>query len=344
MVCREWCCQDSRDPIKSARFKKQRLGNEADTTHFQNGSRCDGETSPTNQSMSATFRFLCCVPLVVCATTLGQDAAAQKALFDRYRNPGQTAQAGGEAHVPDSLRVVNGQLYDLNDTDHRDASWKFLEGDVEKVFTNRIVISTFTWNTIYGASTRSIQTRNYLGHVVGSRTVPTQVQVGTEKAPGKKFILRNYPENLSPTVGQTIQFTAMRVGTSDYNGDTLELWDYGTKPTQDELSRWRDEQAERQRAAETKLAQQREAAAEKAAAAKQATQVKVLKWHMEQAEKGDSFGLFRMGEHYRDGDGVPRDLDKAREYFTKAAAAGSPAAADALSKLNQVSTNAPARP
>lgn len=245
--------------------------------------------------------------------------------------------------VPDSLRVVNGRLYDLNDTEHRDASWKFLDGDVAKVFTNRIVISTFTWNAIYGASTRSIQTRNYLGHVVGSRTVPTQVQVGTEKVPGKRFILRNYPKDLSPTVGQTIQFTAMRVGTSDYNGDTLELWDYGTKPTQEELRKRRDEEAERQKAVERRLAEQRRASAERVADAKQATQDKVLKWHLEQAEKGDSFGLFRMGEHYRDGDGVLRDLDKSREYFSKAAAAGSPSAADALSKLNQVSTNSPAR-
>jgi hypothetical protein len=166
--------------------------------------------------------------------------------------------------------------------------------------------------------------------------------VDEKKAPGKKFILRNYPESLSLTVGQTIQFTAMRVGTSDYNGDTLELWDYGTKPTQDELRKRRDEEAERQKAAARELAEQRRAAAGKAAASKKATHDKVLKWHSEQAEKGDSYGLFRMGEHYRDGDGVPKDLSKAREYFTKAVNAGSPAATDALSKLNQFSTNSPA--
>jgi hypothetical protein len=60
--------------------------------------------------MSATFRFLCCIPVFVCATALGQDAATRKAFFDRYRNPEEKAKAGGEAHVPDSLRVVNGQL------------------------------------------------------------------------------------------------------------------------------------------------------------------------------------------------------------------------------------------
>jgi hypothetical protein len=270
------------------------------------------------------------------AVILGCGAGAQTSV-----GPGSAA---GFIRAPDSLRVVKGQLYDLNDTEHRDASWKFLHGDVVKVFTNRIIIATSTEIPIYGASTRSIQTRNYLGHVTGSRIVPTQVQVGTEKVPGKKFILLNYPENLSPTVSQAIQFTAMRVGTSDYNGDTLELWDYGTKPTQEELRKMKADEAERQRSLERGFTEQRRAATEKAAAAKKATQDKVLKWHFEQAEKGDSYGLFRMGEHYRDGDGVPRDLDKAREYFSKAVNAGSSTAADALTKLNQVPTNSPARP
>lgn len=78
------------------------------------------------------------------------------------------------------------------------------------------------------------------------------------------------------------------------------------------------------------------------AAAKKSIQDKALKWNQEQADKGDAFGLLRMGERYRDGDGVPKDLAKARQYFTKAVAAGAPDADKALSKLNQVSTNFPA--
>ena len=58
--------------------------------------------------------------------------------------------------------------------------------------------------------------------------------------------------------------------------------------------------------------------------------------------KGDVSGLLRMGERYRDGDGVEKNAAKARDYFTKAAAAGSPTAADELSKLDRVSTNSPA--
>jgi len=49
-----------------------------------------------------------------------------------------------------------------------------------------------------------------------------------------------------------------------------------------------------------------------------------------------------LGERYRDGDGVEKDLAKAKDYLTKAAAAGSLSATDELSKLNQVSTNSPA--
>jgi len=77
------------------------------------------------------------------------------------------------------------------------------------------------------------------------------------------------------------------------------------------------------------------AAKAKADAAKKTAQDRALKSNQEQADKGDAYGLLRMGERYRDGDDVPKDLDKARDYFTKAVAAGSPSAADELSKMNQ---------
>jgi TPR repeat protein len=40
-----------------------------------------------------------------------------------------------------------------------------------------------------------------------------------------------------------------------------------------------------------------------------------------------------MGERYRDGEGVPKDLSKARDYLTKASAAGSPSADNELKNL-----------
>jgi TPR repeat protein len=108
----------------------------------------------------------------------------------------------------------------------------------------------------------------------------------------------------------------MRIGTSDFNGDTLELWDYGTPHVVMVVT------TNYPRAFKTENL--------------------ALKYNQDQADKGDPYGLLRVGERYRDGDGVPKDLDKARDYMTKAAAAGSTTAADELSKLNQVSTNLPA--
>jgi hypothetical protein len=78
---------------------------------------------------------------------------------------------------------------------------------------------------------------------------------------------------------------------------------------------------------------------EKALAAKN----NALKFNQDQAAKGDSIGLQRMGERYRDGDGVPKDLDKARDYFEKAQKAGNFLVDDELKKLNQMSTNSPTR-
>jgi len=73
----------------------------------------------------------------------------------------------------------------------------------------------------------------------------------------------------------------------------------------------------------------------KVAAQKQAVAARVLKSNQDEAANGDAYGLMRMGERYRDGDGVEKDLAKAKEYLQKAAAAGSPDAADELSKLKQ---------
>ena len=83
---------------------------------------------------------------------------------------------------------------------------------------------------------------------------------------------------------------------------------------------------DKQRAAQDEKKQQ-------AQAKKLQAQAKVLKINQDMADKGDMYGLLRMGERYRDGDGVPKDLTKARDYLTKAAAAGSPTAEDDLKKL-----------
>jgi hypothetical protein len=58
-----------------------------------------------------------------------------------------------------------------------------------------------------------------------------------------------------------------------------------------------------------------------------------LKANQQEADKGDAYGLLRMGERYRDGDGVEKDLAKARDYLQKAADAGSSTAKEELTHL-----------
>lgn len=109
----------------------------------------------------------------------------------------------------------------------------------------------------------------------------------------------------------------------------MELFDCGTPyipppPTPEEI-------------AAAKAAQEKanaEAKA-KAAAQKQDAAARALKFNQDAAAKGDMFGLLRMGERYRDGDGVEKDLAKAKEYLQKATDAGSPTAKEELAKLKQ---------
>jgi hypothetical protein len=67
---------------------------------------------------------------------------------------------------------------------------------------------------------------------------------------------------------------------------------------------------------------------------KAAVDARVLKSQQELAEQGDRYGEYRMGLRYRDGDGVPKDLDKAREWLQKAADQGDTDAATELAKLS----------
>ena len=76
------------------------------------------------------------------------------------------------------------------------------------------------------------------------------------------------------------------------------------------------------------------AAKQKADSKKQAIQDRVLKSNQDSAARGEPLGLMHMGERYRDGDGVEKNLLKAKTYFQKAADAGVQEAADELSKLN----------
>jgi hypothetical protein len=162
----------------------------------------------------------------------------------------------------------------------------------------------------------------------------------------KTILVYNHPAHSAMTTETVIDergktpttkpFLAMRAGNWRTNKLVLEAYDCGLPDTAENRMK-----AGIAIPTAEELAAPARQAAEAAAGKKQAVDVKALNWNMEQAAKGDAYGLLRMGQRYRDGDGVQKDMAKATEYFTKAVQAGSPSAEAELSRLNQASTNAP---
>jgi hypothetical protein len=124
----------------------------------------------------------------------------------------------------ESFREVNGKLYNTE----RSILWTNFQGECLKVLPNGLLVQTFTTEPVYEATTTSVATHNYMGGITGYRQVPTTVQTGTKEVPSLKLFLRNYPANKNLADGEAISFRALRIGTTDYNGERLELWDYGT--------------------------------------------------------------------------------------------------------------------
>lgn len=135
------------------------------------------------------------------------------------------------------------------------------------------------------------------------------------------FFVANFPDKvgIGEKIGDQFFPYAKASGTFTINESVYRKLDFGkvwTPPTPKPLT------AEQIAAAKNSADLKRKASASAA-----------LKYNQDQAAKGDENGLIRMGERYRDGDGVERDLVKAREYFNRAAKLNNPTAITALEKL-----------
>jgi hypothetical protein len=143
------------------------------------------------------------------------------------------------------------------------------------------------------------------------------------------FFLVNFPYPLAegdkfPKPGYVYLFKSAGVytySTAANSTRTIHKYDYGIPWTPPPMT---DEQ--------------RAAIKAKNDAAKIAGLQKALKYNQELADKGDAYGLMRMAERYRDGEGVEKDIQKAKDYFIKAKSAGSNTAAKELEKLDKSET------
>jgi TPR repeat protein len=123
----------------------------------------------------------------------------------------------------------------------------------------------------------------------------------------------------------------MNVGTVEVNNKRTDVYDYGLPNT-----------PENRKLLSNQLGEQSPTSPE--AAPKQQTDQKAeagartLKYHQQLAEKGDDYGQLQMGERYLKGDGVLKDLAKARLYLSLSAGQGNSTAAKALADLSASQT------
>lgn len=270
--------------------------------------------SPTNQPMSAKFRFLCCIPVFVCAIASGQNKALtpEESFAARYGigTPEQKAKAARTAaQSPPLYRVVEGKVYDIS----RSVLWKQFDGECLTVLSDGIILQEMKVNRIY--KTDPVPYNQSIG---AYGAPPRRHLVSETREPGKKFFVRNYPSSLMPTTGKRIQGLAIQTGVFQHSNETLERWDYGVDHTPQPHKLTPEEVAAAKTQADRKKAEGDAA---------------ILKFELESSEKGGDLYQYRVGLRYLNGNGVPKDPNKARDYFSKAAAQGNKEAAAELAKL-----------
>ena len=226
------------------------------------------------------------------------------------------AQSGSE------LRVVDGKLYNSQQS----ILFKTIEAEVKAVYPNSVLFNWTQKKPIYGKAPSSdslVSEGNFLGGFPVQHERPI---IGYETISSKDILVLNFQSNAAE--GENLRIRAMQVGTTNFDGKMIELWDCGKPyvPTAEEIAAAEKAKADAKVAANAKAAEQKKIAAER-----------TLKSNQDAAAKGDSFGLMLMGERYRDGDGVKKDIAKAKEYLQKAvdADASNFIAKEELSKLQQ---------
>jgi hypothetical protein len=151
---------------------------------------------------------------------------------------------------------------------------------------------------------------------------PGATHVGT-----KEFFIRNYPYDVAEEeqVGG-LYFAAQDSTSHTYTttmgtSRTIHSLDYGIVSEPPEYARPKPvDPLVAAVAAQRKKAEQ---------------DARLLKYQLDLAAKDDPYGLFRIGQRYATGDGVEKDLQKARVLLIKSADQGNTEAAETLKKLPQ---------
>jgi hypothetical protein len=123
---------------------------------------------------------------------------------------------------PSVFRVVDGQNYNIE----RSVLWIAFDAEYLKTVPEGILLQEVKWNRLYAP--REVNSLQRIGAGGPPMPLPPRL-IKEEKILGKIFVLRNYPQEPKPTVGQNISSKAIRVGSIEVEKQNLELWDLGVQ-------------------------------------------------------------------------------------------------------------------
>lgn len=119
----------------------------------------------------------------------------------------------------DDFRKVNGQLYNIQ----KSVLWKNVKGEFFAKERGMVILATFT------EKTRSYRTGNLNASQRAGAYSAGGSGIVREKYRdyGKRIALTNFSEYATAAEGMNVSDIAMQIGTVDYAGTSLELYDCG---------------------------------------------------------------------------------------------------------------------
>jgi len=206
---------------------------------------------------------------------------------------------------------------------------------VEGVYENSVLLNWSQKKPIYGQRQRSddlVSQGNFLGGVPISHDPPI---IGYETVFSKEVLVVNYPTR-GIAEGEKLDIYAVQVGTTNFSGKTIELWDAGLTPEKIEQMKEEEAKAQALEAKAQALIEKQKAEAEKAARAKvYAAQARAVILLQSQATNGSASAQCSLGLRYLNGQGCETNREQAIYWLTQAANQGDQEASNKLASLQK---------
>jgi hypothetical protein len=201
---------------------------------------------------------------------------------------------------------------------------------VEGVYENSVLLNWSQKKPIYGKShSDELESQgNFIGGVPIKHEPPI---IGYETVSSKEVLVVNYPiEGIAE--GEKIDIYAVQIGTTNFSGHTIELWDAGmAKLTPEKIEQMKEWQAQTDAFNEKQKAKAQEAAQAK----KFLIQSNAVRWLQPQATNGDASAQCSLGLHYLNGQGCETNREQAIYWLTQAANQGDQEASNKLASLKK---------